>query len=103
MEKFEELRILKRLREKIISRLYNTLEDVTNKEAMMTNKLPGHNNERRDYNIDVVDFKLILNNSYGYLVYNNKPTVDNCYVHELVSVKATIFKTVTEKKIYFDF
>ena len=99
----EELRALKILREKIIDRLYNTLEEITNKEVKITNKLPGYNNEQRYYNIDVFDFNLILNNGYGYLVYNNQPTVDNCYVHELVSVEATIFKTVTEKKIYFDF
>lgn len=132
MRKSEKLIVLKIKRKKLIRKMYNTLEhevkianeitEITNElhmlkrevkianelgtlegEAEIANELPDYHNNQHNYNIDIFYFNLILNNSYGRLVYKNQPIVDNCYDHKLVSIKGTIFRTLTEKKVYSDF
>ena len=48
----------------------------------------------RGYQVDVGTFDFLL--TAGNLLSQNEPTVDNCYVHRLKSLRGLVFKTITE-------
>lgn len=59
-------------------------------------------NDPLGYHINFKTFQTLLEKGYGRIYTENEQTLDNCYIHRLVSLREVIFKTITKEKKYFE-